>query len=220
MAGFFVSSGGRFLELTVTAACDSLYKTLPINRIPKTQQKLPYFMFEFPRRGVTRRRFIQFLVSLGTLLPAVALLAVPQGKAGRRVSLRPLGPYLDTLLPDDATPGATKLGVDKALLKQARSMPRFGRLIALGCEWLDKQAKGLGAEDFASLDEDSRAAIVAAAEKSPPKSLEHYFFTSTLNFAFQQYYADPASWQGLGYSGPPQPVGYPDHFQPPKGPGR
>lgn len=176
-------------------------------------------MFKVPldSQQISRRRFIQLLVSLGTFLPTHFLLAVPQGQSGGKVSLNSLGPYLDTLLPEDKTPSATGLGVDQALLEAARKKPRFGRLIALGCEWLDQQAKGLGAAEFASLGEMSRATIVAAAEKAPPNSLPHYFFKTTLNFAFQHYYAQPASWQGLGYMGPPQPRGYPDFSQPPKG---
>jgi hypothetical protein len=158
------------------------------------------------------------LIALSTVLPAGVLLAAPLEKPKRRISVRALGPYLDTLLPEDATPSATQLGVDKAVIARARKNRRFARVIALGCAWLDKQATDLGAEEFAALDEAAREAVVTTAEQSPRRSLPRLFFTTTRRFAFSHYYAQPASWKGLGYSGPPQPIGFPDHARPPSVP--
>lgn len=165
-----------------------------------------------------RRRFLRLLVAFSTFVPASVLLAVPTGKSTRKISIRALGPYLDTLIPEDQAPSATQLGVDKHLIAISRTNPRFARLIALGCEWLDKQGRERGVEDFAALDETMRETMVAGAEQSPAGSLPRSFFTSTHKMAFRQYYAHPDSWPSLGYAGPPQPFGFLDYAQPPKAP--
>jgi hypothetical protein len=167
-------------------------------------------------RALPRRGFLRILLALSALLPAHFLLAAPGEEAKRRVSVRALGPYLDTLIPQDSTPSATQLGVDKALITDAREHRRFARLIALGCAWLDKRAVDLGAEEFSALDEAARELLVARAERSPRKSLAQQFFLHTQARAFFHYYAQTAAWQGLGYAGPPQPVGFPDQAKPPK----
>jgi hypothetical protein len=165
-----------------------------------------------------RRRFLRLLVALSSVVPASVLLAVPGGKSTRRISIKALGPYLDTLIPEDQTPSATQLGVDKSLLAVSRANSRFARLIALGCEWLDKQARDQGFADFSALDETAQQAIVAAAEGSPARSLPRSFFNSTRKMVFRYYYAHPESWRSLGYAGPPQPFGFLDFAQPPKAP--
>ncbi|MEN8198355.1 MAG: gluconate 2-dehydrogenase subunit 3 family protein, partial [Pseudomonadota bacterium] len=140
-----------------------------------------------------RRRFLGMLVALSAVVPAGVLLAAPVEKSGRRISTRALGPCLDTLLPADATPGATQLGVDKALMAQARKHARIARLVALGCAWLDKQAREMGGEEFAALDEAARETVVGLAEQAPPNSLAREFFLSVQHQAFTHYYAQPAA---------------------------
>jgi hypothetical protein len=170
-------------------------------------------------RALPRRGFLRILLAFSALLPArFPLAAAPLGQAKRRISLAALGPYLDTLIPQDSTPSATQLGVDEALITDAREHRRFARLLALGCAWLDKQAVDLGAEEFSALDEAARELLVARAERSPRKSLAQQFFLHTQARAFFHYYAQTAAWQGLGYAGPPQPVGFPEQAQPPKAP--
>lgn len=46
------------------------------------------------------------------------MLGAPTGLAKPVEFTRALGPFLDTLLPDDETPGATRLGVDRAILER------------------------------------------------------------------------------------------------------
>ena len=167
-----------------------------------------------------RRRFLRLLVAFSAIVPVNILLAVPGGKSTRRISIRALGPYLDTLIPEDQAPGATQLGVDKTLIAVTQANPNFARLVALGCEWLDKQGRKQGSDDFASLDENARETVVAAAEKSPTGSLPRAFFASTHKMVFRHYYAHPESWRNIGYTGPPQPFGFLDYAQPPKAPGQ
>jgi hypothetical protein len=163
-----------------------------------------------------RRAFMRMLLVLTTALPARLALASPTHMTSQRVSLSALAPYLDTLIPADSTPSASQLGTDQAIIDLARRRDRSARLLGLGCAWLDQQASKRGAEDFAALPQAERNAIVALAEGSPRYSLPKTFFAFTQQQAFSHYYAQPAAWQGLGFDGPPQPVGFPDFAKPPK----
>ncbi|MEE8495792.1 MAG: hypothetical protein V3S21_04870, partial [Xanthomonadales bacterium] len=77
------------------------------------------------RLKLTRRDLLRWLAALAAYLPASVLLAAPTGKPGRKVSIRALGPFLDTLLPEDGTPSATQLGVDKEIVKHIRDNKRL-----------------------------------------------------------------------------------------------
>jgi hypothetical protein len=168
--------------------------------------------------GITRRELLRLLVSLSAYLPASWLLAAPTGESTRKVSISALGPFLDTLLPQDGTPSATQLGVDKEIVERMQNSKRFAKIAVLGCSWLDKKARERGADEFALAEPAQQETIVTLAENSKPRSLPLVFFTATRQFAFQHYYAQPESWQDLNYAGPPQPRGFLDHASPPRGP--
>jgi hypothetical protein len=168
---------------------------------------------------LTRRELLRALVGLATYLPASVLLALPAQSDESAPPPPALGPFLDTLLPADATPSATQVGVDLEVARQLQSNPRSANLMVMGCLWLDQQADRRGAAEFAALDPAGRQAVVRAAEESPPRSLPRVFFSGVLDLAFRQYYAQPAIWAGLGYAGPPQPRGFLDFAGPPAGPG-
>jgi hypothetical protein len=153
------------------------------------------------------------LVALSAYLPAPVLVAAVTGKNPAKP--RAFRPYLDTLLPADGSPAASELGLDTMIIDGARVNPNLTRLIELGCAWLDQQASQRGVVDFSELDEAGRIAVVTAAEKSSPRSLPQTFFTATRDLAFREYYVQPAAWEALGYSGPPQPQGFPGHDQQP-----
>ena len=166
---------------------------------------------------LSRRDLIRCLAALAAYLPASVLLAAPTGKPGRKVSIRALGPYLDTLLPEDTTPSATQLGVDLEIVELIRGNKQLARVIILGCAWLDQQAREQGAGEFASLESTQQELIVTTAEGSATRSLPRVFFSVTRELACKHYYAHPESWPGIRYAGPPQPTGYPDYEKPPAG---
>ena len=93
--------------------------------------------------------------------------------------------------------------------------PDYEYLLKRGCQWLDEQARPLGADSFMALQATDREAIVSAAQASPERSLARVFFEATRNDALFFYYSDPASWPGLGFRGPPQPQGYADFTRSP-----
>lgn len=159
---------------------------------------------------ITRRTLLGGLLGLLPLRPAVAL---PQTEAGP--SLITLGAFLDTLLPgDDLSPAASALGIPRALLGDART-GSYARLLGIGCAWLDAQGRKRYGAPFAALTEAQRVTVVVAAEAAPAGRPEQVFLTAVLADCHRRYYSDPRSWPALGYAGPPQPMGFPDHDQPP-----
>lgn len=164
--------------------------------------------------SVTRRRFLQWSTawwSLSRVIPVRASRPAPTPSAGDT-----LGAWLDTLIPADETPNATQLGVDKLLIAAARSDGDYLALLTFGRIWLDLQARQHGVSGFAALDANAREAVAARAAGSRPGSTQRRFFDATLQDALTYYYQQPASWPGLGYTGPPQPLGYMDYTRAPE----
>jgi len=167
--------------------------------------------------NLRRRRLLQAAACASLPLPPELLRAASAADPSGTITLpAAFAAFLDTLLPADSTPSASQLDVDKALLERADRQVSLGRLIRAGCGWLDAEARKRGGETFAALSEVDRAQIVATAERSATGSLPAAFFAVTQRLAFQAYYAHPRAWVGLGFAGPPQPVGFPDHNQPPQ----
>lgn len=164
-----------------------------------------------------RRRFLGLTLAAAIFAQVRALLAAASGRpAGGDDRLKALAPYLDTLLPADRwSPSATGLGVDALLAAKAARDAGYRRLLVDGCGRLDRGARRLGGRDFAALPERRREALVTLIAMARPGSAQRIFFETTRSDAFVYYYARPESWAGLGYDGPPQPNGYPDHASPP-----
>lgn len=124
--------------------------------------------------------------------------------------------WVDTLLPADGPmPGALALGVADRIEAAAPAGSPAAAVLAAGLGWVQQQAQARGATGLAQLDEAAREALVAQAAASPPGSAARVFFQSTLDDTLYHHYADPRSWAGLGYDGPPQPRGFTDHERPP-----
>ena len=126
-----------------------------------------------------------------------------------------LGAWLDTLIPADETPSATQLGVDRMMLAAERNDPDYRIVLEFGRKWLGVQARARGAADFAALDTTGREAVASQAAAAGEEAPEYHFFLSTRQEAFAFYYQQPESWSGLGYRGPPQPLGHMDYARKP-----
>lgn len=124
--------------------------------------------------------------------------------------------FLDILIPEDLTPGATALNVDVEIISKSKRYKYYKNSLTKGCMWLQKNANTHGHENFCDLSRSQQEAIVASMEQSHPGSIENIFFHTILDDAFHYYYADPKSWVGLAYAGPPQPYGYSDYQLAPK----
>ncbi|MGE5300269.1 MAG: gluconate 2-dehydrogenase subunit 3 family protein [Acidobacteriota bacterium] len=129
---------------------------------------------------------------------------------------RTLEALLDTLIPSDTTPGAVQLGVSRKILGKAFEDSEYRRLVRKGCDWLDRMAGDHKVNSFSSLGGREREELVGQAEEAPAGSLPRIFFERMRAEAFFHYYAHPASWKKIGYTGPPQPDGYPDYAAAPK----
>ncbi len=164
----------------------------------------------------SRRTLLKLFLGIGLLLPFGALLRW-FAPAERKVAAPwdGLRAFVDALVPADTTPGAVELGVVEKILAAAEQRAPHLKLLREGTAWLDEQARVRGATSFAALPREEIEAIVGLAAASPPRSLPRTFFQSTLDDALYLHYADPRSWEGLGYEGPPQPRGFPDHAEPP-----
>jgi hypothetical protein len=149
-----------------------------------------------------------------------ALFRLPGSHAASRwlspLTQSTLKAYVDTLIPADETPSGTALQVDRKLLRVAGGQPDYRRLLQLGLDWLNAQARAQYGRDFPELEDEEREAVVARAAAAAHDTLQRIFFERTRADAFFHYYGRPESWRGMaGYRGPPQPEGFPDYARPP-----
>jgi hypothetical protein len=168
----------------------------------------------FSRLKLTRRQFLEFLLTMSAWLPAPVLLAAASGMSDELP--QSFDAFLDVLIPEDESPSASQLGVAAAILADAQAEPGsgLGRLIETGITWLDMQARRQGIDAFYQLNEAQQIAIVSMAEQQRERSLARVFFLAVRYKTFHHYYANPRSWISLGYSGPPQPRGFANHDKP------
>ena len=82
-----------------------------------------------------RRDILRTLGLLVSFLPARVLLALPLEKQGRIGALNALPAFLETLLPEDISPSASQLNVDRDLIGLSGQNPDLDRLLVLGCAW-------------------------------------------------------------------------------------
>jgi hypothetical protein len=157
-----------------------------------------------------RRRFLSCSAVAYLLARCPELLAAAAKFKANREPLQSFPAYVDTLIPEDETPGGVALGLDGQIIAKAKNDADYEYLLTRGCQWLDEQARQRGADSFTALQPADREAVVSAAQASPDRSLARVFFNATRDDALLFYYSNPASWPGLGFRGPPQPQGYAD----------
>ncbi|MBF0319916.1 MAG: gluconate 2-dehydrogenase subunit 3 family protein [Nitrospirae bacterium] len=165
---------------------------------------------------VSRRDFLRVAVGGGLL--AVSAYLFRDLFRPTRLSLseeRTLEALLDTLIPEDVTPGALQLGVPEQVKSKAATDNRYRLLIKKGCTWLNSMARELNAEGFVYLKEEGRDAIIDKALKSGYGSMQRIFLYTMRADTLHYYYSHRGSWASLGYNGPPQPYGFPDYYQAP-----
>ena len=114
--------------------------------------------------------------------------------------------FLDILLPRDALSGsATDLAVHDQLLAFARTDASFGRLLGIGCQWLNMT----GGVPFAQLSGDQQTAVVTWMSTADWNEIPRRFYELVRQVAIELYFIQPAAWGGLPISRSPQPRGYP-----------
>jgi hypothetical protein len=157
-------------------------------------------------RSAARRRAARRL-ALGMALACTDLKALAAGAAtsdAERIA-RTFAAFCDTLVPADAlTPAASALGVPKEILADLDGQPLGQRLLAAGCDWLDRECRG----DFAAAAEAMRDAALVRMQAMPWESPAGRFFVVMRNTVMADYYVQPLAWRGLALDRPPQPLGF------------
>ena len=160
---------------------------------------------------VTRRVMLQLAgsIGLGIGLPATARAADAPPHWMPPDSRQTLMVYFDTLVPDSGIGEE----MDRRLAPLTGDAER--RAMIDVCDWLDGESRKAGAGSFAAADEARRNIVLEQAFQLPPEEPMRRFFDRTRTFAFNTHYSKASNWTTLGYEGPPQPLGFPDHAQPP-----
>ena len=125
--------------------------------------------------------------------------------------------FLDTLIPDDETPGALRFGVPADIIRKADNDRDYRRLVKRGCEWLDREAaRRFGRPAFSFLGEEDRDSLISEMAVGERNSAHSLFFWLVRRDAFFSYYGKPESWKAIAYKGPPQPAGFTDYYKAPR----
>lgn len=160
---------------------------------------------------LSRRHFLQ-LTGAGLVSMPLGCGDSPSRQAGMPDGV--LDAYLDTLLPDDGTPGAVALEVPvkvRALLRRKRALQP---VYAAGTRWLEAHARQAHDRGFAACALTERDALVRQLSEQDDDLLKRFFHKS-LRHARMFFYSDPRAWAALGLTGAPQPAGFMDYTQPP-----
>ncbi len=161
--------------------------------------------------GVTRRDLIARLIGLGMLAAGTFFLRrilFPRRLEGE--SLRTLEAFLDTLLPEAELPSWRTTGVMPRLLEELSAERKTRRALAEGVAWLDAEARRRKGARFSLAGEETRVAVVAAAEASPAGSIPAFFYRVTRDQSVRLHYSHPTVWRKIGLPHAPQPDGYRD----------
>jgi hypothetical protein len=162
-------------------------------------------------RVTARRRFVSRLALALTGLSGWRNGAAAAAQAATAPSLETtLTAFLDTLLPADALSGsASDLGVHRTLLAESAGDALYARLIAAGCQFLDRAAEG----SFAGSSARVREVIVEWMAQSDYDEVPRRFYEIVRQRGVELYYSQPQAWGGVPIRRPPQPIGYPDHWK-------
>lgn len=167
---------------------------------------------------ITRRLFSQALVAALVACRLRSATAATESGFLTTPEFSTLAAFVDALLPaDDHSPVASALGVPRAVMAAAEKDARVKRIVKFGCHWLDEAAKKAGAANFSALREGPREIIVGATSEPAASPLPKAFFIIVRDLSMRAYYAHAAAWRGMGYDGPPQPDGFLDYRDAPKG---
>lgn len=158
-----------------------------------------------------RRDFL----ALTAALPAFAMTG-RMADAATQTGGHILDALVDTLVPGDADfPSGPEIGIPKRLFDLSKTIPNYPEMLGLGFRWIDETTRATHGKDFRAATRDQRDAILRAALNEPAQTLPAVFAARVRNDVMTLYYASPEVWAVLGFEGPIQPVGFPDHDKAP-----
>lgn len=142
-------------------------------------------------------------------IPVFAFGATPVDAQSRDM-VAMMAAIVDLIIPRDATPSASDIGVHHRILEAAKEIPNYPQLLAEGLGFIERNAQiGFNAS-FLELATGAQTEIMAAGFEAPPLSLPFVFADRIRADTLKQYYQDARSWTGMGFDQPIQPMGYPD----------
>jgi Gluconate 2-dehydrogenase subunit 3 len=165
------------------------------------------------RRHVLRTALGGVLLGTGLFILRRVFLPSALGTSGREAFTA----MLDALLPDGDLPGWRRTTVMPRLVDDLSARRQTRRALVEGVEWLDRRARRRYGRPFASLLEPERDRVVRDAADQAEGTLPRFFYRVVRDRAMRLHYAHPAAWRPLGLPHPPQPDGYPDFTEPPRG---
>jgi hypothetical protein len=127
---------------------------------------------------------------------------------------RTIAAVIDLMLPSDELPGAVALGIDRRIQAMADVPPRqslteLKAILAEGVAWLDRRALAAYGRQFLGLDPARREVVLSSVTNSKDEGAAAIGWTLR-DRAFALYYTHPVVLAAFAYSGPPQPLGFPD----------
>jgi len=122
---------------------------------------------------------------------------------------------IDTFIPADETPGAIDLGLERPLLKQLRSNPKyFGEIVQM-LESLNARSEAQYGEEFEAATLAQRTVVVSDALRPGRQSDDISRIISSMRArSLTAFYSSDAAFKMLDYH-PPSQGGYPDYARPP-----
>lgn len=144
--------------------------------------------------------------------------ALPMFAVGRSANSAPLSneatlnALVETLLPGDIrSPSGLDTNIPERLLGLAETIPNYRDMLTLGLQWINDWTLRDSGVVFAEAAPSKRDDALKAALAEQPGTLPPVFAARVRNDAMTLYYASPVAWASLGFDGPIQPVGFPDH---------
>jgi hypothetical protein len=140
------------------------------------------------------------------------------------------------IIPTDDEPGATEARVVDHIDRLTAASETKQKLYSRGCRWLDKFCQEKYDRGFMDLTLNRQMEIMSLAYNDRAGRaffqrfrrkltdiwdgvfavrMDRKFLREIYNDTVEGFYANPVSWQQVGYFGPPNPVGYPDFSEPP-----
>jgi hypothetical protein len=168
--------------------------------------------------GVTRRDLARWALG-GTLIVAGAstlrrvFMPARLDERGRRT----LEALLDAILPDGERPGHRATGVLPRLVAELENERQTRRALVEGMRLLERRGRAEGASSFAALGPERRVALFTACGEDEYGSLPRFFYQNVRDAALRLHYSRRAAWRPLGLPHPPQPDGYEDFAEAPRG---
>jgi len=127
-----------------------------------------------------------------------------------------LSRIVDLLVPaDEGSPGAVDLGVDNAVFAAAGQSRSLRGRIRHGLSRLNELSQSKFGRSPEDLDHSQLTRLIEQIAEAPRGSVELSFFRRLHKLTVSLYYSHPETWMSLGYPGPPQPLGFMDHADPP-----